>query len=477
MVELYQMKKTAFTLFIILFILINSPFFFMSTFQKNLEKKHKDIQQNDMLEKITDDFQNYAENYLYKQEQNSQDLEKIISKKNYLKYEEPTFEIINNTLIDIFTIIEDGKLYKIKKTSKFLDSIFIAAPIVIEVSNRYDKSKNPITVINQPPFEYIAEKFSTLDYNNVTFKIIPISQPERYNPSIFIVNILVLIISTIICYILTKYLNTNYIYPLKNIKNLLIEIKKGNLDIQISNNEKEKSIYEIYSTLNSVILELKEKRSLQESYIQGLAHDLRAPALAQDRALTILDSQFKNNELISALKNNQETYINFINLIIEAYNTEQISIKKQKIILKEIIKNIETVFKTLLTEKNITIKNDFYDNFWIYADLTAITRVLMNLISNAIEHLDNNKTILIKAFNENEKTFILIEDNGFGIEKDFIKYIFEKNSSLHKTGQKAVRGLGLSICKDLMEKQNGKITVESEVGKYTRFILEMQREK
>lgn len=470
------MKKTALKLFLILFILINLPIVLISVFQKQTESKHKNFEQEVMLEKIKNDFQHYADNYLSKQEKNFQNSQKIISKENILKYEEPTFEIINSSLIDVFTTYENGKIYKIKKLSKFLDGIFMPAPVVIEVVDKNDRSENPIDVINEPPFEYLSEKYIELDYNGAIFKIIPIVEPERCNPPIYIINLLVLIISVSICFILTKYLNKNYIYPLQNIKKLLTEIKKGNLDIKIFNNEKEKAIYDIYYTLNGVVEELKEKKTLQEFYIQGLAHDLRSPALAQDRALTILEAQFKDNELISALKNNQETYINFINLILEAYNTQKVSINKQKVILRDIIKNIEIVIRELLKEKNIAIKYDFCEEFWIYADYAAITRVLLNLISNAIENLDNDKTITIKGFYKDKKSLIIIEDNGFGIEADFIKYIFEKNSSLHKTGQKAVRGLGLSICKDLIEKQNGKITVESEVGKYTRFILEIQNE-
>lgn len=470
------MKKTAIKLFIILFILINLPFFAMSIFQKNMEIKHQAIEQDFMLEKIKNDFQRHANNYLFQQEENFQQSDKIISKKTNSQQESPNFEIINNRLVDVFTTDEKGKIYKIKKESKFLDGLFMPAPVVIEVSDLNSAEDFPIAVINAPPFEYFSDKYSSIEYGNVLFKIIPITEPERYNPSTLVLNLSVLIVSIIICWLLTNFLNKNYIYPLKNIKNLLTEVKKGNLNIKIFNNEKEKAVYDLYYTLNDVVNELKEKKSLQDFYIQGLAHDLRAPALAQDRALSILDTQFKDNELVTALKNNQETYINFINLILEAYNTQQQQINKQKIVLKGIVKNIEIIVQTLLKEKNITIKTDFCEEFWLYADYTAITRVLMNLISNAIEHLDNDKTITIRGFYENDKTIVIVEDNGYGIEPDFIKYIFEKNSSLHKTGQKAVRGLGLSICKDLMEKQNGKISVESEVDKYTRFILEIENE-
>ena len=97
----------------------------------------------------------------------------------------------------------------------------------------------------------------------------------------------------------------------------------------------------------------------------------------------------------------------------------------------------------------------------------------MNLISNSIENIENNKTISIKGINGRSKTKIIIEDNGAGIDEETIKHIFEKYSSSNKYKKKIVSGLGLYIVKDLITQNGGTINIESELNKFTRFMIEL----
>ena len=102
-----------------------------------------------------------------------------------------------------------------------------------------------------------------------------------------------------------------------------------------------------------------------------------------------------------------------------------------------------------------------------------MTRILTNLIANSIENIENNKTITIKLKDENY-TKIIIEDNGKGIDQQTIQTIFDRYSSNSKT--KVVSGLGLNIVKELVEKNDGKISIESELNQFTKFEITLNKE-
>ena len=125
----------------------------------------------------------------------------------------------------------------------------------------------------------------------------------------------------------------------------------------------------------------------------------------------------------------------------------------------------------LAKEKNIIIKNNIHNDFQIYADFISINRILANLISNSIEHLEQNKIITISSQKFQNFSKIIIEDNGKGIKKEDLNEIFEKYKSNNKSSKKIISGLGLYIVKELVEKNSGTITVESKENEYTKFEI------
>ena len=113
------------------------------------------------------------------------------------------------------------------------------------------------------------------------------------------------------------------------------------------------------------------------------------------------------------------------------------------------------------------------ENFIIKANKTAFTYVIFNLLKNALYYLNSypNQYVKIyfkKGLSESDFNQVIVEDNGPGIPADKIKNLFEP---FYTSGKKEGTGLGLDFCKKTMESFGGKIECESEVGKFTRFIL------
>ena len=303
----------------------------------------------------------------------------------------------------------------------------------------------------------------------------PMPQENQEQPPLTIPLLFILGISSVFILCFLRYIDKSFVTPLNLIQKNLKEIKDGKLETKFENKSESEAIKETFNTLNDMVNGLKEKEKLQSNFIQTIAHDLRAPIVAQERAISILQDEFNNHELLEGMMANNETYLKMINLILEAYNEKKINIEKTDIYLHKIVNSIIQELKPMADKKNITIKNRINTDLIVYADFISINRIMMNLISNSIENIENDKTIIIKGINGNNKTRIVIEDNGAGIDEETIKHIFEKYSSSNKSRKKLVSGLGLYIVKDLVTQNDGTIYIESELNKYTRFIIELPR--
>ena len=116
-----------------------------------------------------------------------------------------------------------------------------------------------------------------------------------------------------------------------------------------------------------------------------------------------------------------------------------------------------------MVDKEITVR----------ADKDMLNTILRNLISNAIKFSFNNTSIYVRHFDEKEVDRISVEDEGIGISNDDIDKLFRLDVSTKLVGfsESKGSGLGLVLCKELIEKQGGKIWVESKLNKGTKFFF------
>ena len=173
-----------------------------------------------------------------------------------------------------------------------------------------------------------------------------------------------------------------------------------------------------------------------------------------------------------------------INLILEVYSDKAVKIEKMNFNLYDLAETVIHVLKPSADSKKIKIINSIDRKMTICADYISVNRIITNLVANAVENIDVNCSIEIKAYknkvynylDKNYKNSVLIiEDNGKGIKKENIQHIFEKYSSNNSRTNKIISGLGLYIVKNLVEQNGGNIKVESEENQYTRFIIEIPK--
>ena len=359
-----------------------------------------------------------------------------------------------------------------------LKKSFLSPPIPDNVRN---------TGIPTDPYNLYRIK-KILDKNGdavATFLLKTTIQTKHIGPLKFLENSFGLIIffgAMALSLLIALYINRNFITPLMVLSEASKEVMKGNLDTHVSTNIKYAQILSTFDNFNAMVKGLKEKEKLRNSFITSLTHDLRTPLIAQERCLTFISQKFKQMkleeeyDLAKSLEKNNKHLLRMVNIILESYqfDSQNQQLSFSSINISKIVDDCLEKLKPLLIDKNLEVTNSIPQNLpEITADAIALRRVFINLISNAVENLSQNDKIKINAVLSDSNLNITVEDNGPGIAKDDMEHIFEQYYTGKSIDRKLGSGLGLYVCKKLIELHNGEINVKSEVGKYTKFNIQL----
>ena len=329
-------------------------------------------------------------------------------------------------------------------------------------------------------------------------KDIAIMQNQNLYGNFIILSVVVFLLFLTTIIVLLVQNNKKQERQIAKITKYIEEINNGNytLDIQ-ENNEDELSI--LKNELYKITVMLKEqaenstkdKLQLKKS-LEDISHQLKTPLTS----ITImLDNLLDNQNMDFVTRNDflKSIYreITNINFFIQALlklskfdaNTIKFNSNKTRIqdIVKEAKQNVETLCDLKNVEINIEqekeINNDKEKTNWlnvteynIICDFKWQVEAVTNILKNCVEHSNSNSKIYIKIYNNNVFSEITIKDNGSGIDAKDLKHIFERFYKGKNSSKESV-GIGLSLAKTIIEKDNGYITVESEIGKGTTFHI------
>ena len=225
--------------------------------------------------------------------------------------------------------------------------------------------------------------------------------------------------------------------------------------------------------------ELKELNASKDKFFSIIAHDLRNPfiTLLGFTEMMIEDYEdFSDEEKIGYLKEMEKTSRSSYELLDNLLQwsrsqTGRIKYDPQKINFNTLLnKNVDLICKNS-EMKDISIKVETDDPLYILADEDMITTVVRNLLTNALKFTERGGEIRIGAKEEDGYYCMYVADNGIGMSQDKVENIFlmdNINTSDGTEGEKG-SGLGLVLCKEFIEKHQGKMWIESKEGKGTTF--------
>ncbi len=297
---------------------------------------------------------------------------------------------------------------------------------------------------------------------------------------------LLIITSLIFLIIIIIYEGQNLIYNLKikkeikTINSYLQEIIKGSYELNIADyNEDELSIlkndiYKVTIKLKELSLYEKNEQLYLMNTLEDISHQLKTPLTAlmvtndilKSTDLTVPERQtFLNKETKELEK--MEWLITTL-LKYSKLDSGTVKLKLEKIKAQKIIDDVLNSLSIPLELKEINIiTNDL--NFSLNCDVNWTKEAFINIIKNAIEHLEPKGTITIKGENNPLYKAISIKDSGCGIAKQDLKNIFKRFYSTNNS--KNSIGIGLNMAKLIIEKENGKIEVTSKEGEFTEFKI------
>ena len=303
-----------------------------------------------------------------------------------------------------------------------------------------------------------------------------------------IMNLSIILIFSIIIIIVFVLYNKRQKNKIKEITNYIEQINNKNyaLDIQ-DNNEDELSV--LKNELYKITVMLKEqaensakdKINLKNS-LEDISHQLKTPLTSITIMLdNILDSPDMDlqtrNEFIKDIYR-EIANIKFLVqnlLILSKFDANTITFNEKEEKLEDIIEEAKQNVASICDLKNIQIILEGKEDAKTTCDLKWQVEALTNILKNCAEHSNNNTKINVLYSENNMYSEIVIKDEGSGIDQKDLKHIFERFYK-GKNSDKDSIGIGLSLAKTIIEKDNGFITVDSELGKGTTFYIKYRKQ-
>lgn len=277
--------------------------------------------------------------------------------------------------------------------------------------------------------------------------------------------------------IISIFLSRSLTNPLILIRDSAVEIQKGNLNSRSKVDTNTREIVELSQSINHLAETLSDQEDIRRRYASDISHELRTPITTLKSHLeAILDGVWDNNEEhLKILLMEVHRLAGLVDDLKTSFSSEEykLNLNKSKFNMSKEVHNIIDTFKPIYIKGGYSLSSSIEKAIIINMDLDKLKQIIYNLLSNSIKYLNENGRISINLRAENNNAILIIEDNGIGIKKEDLPYIFDRfyRSDSSRNRSTGGTGLGLSIVKTFVEAHNGKITIDSIYGEGTNIRI------
>ena len=215
---------------------------------------------------------------------------------------------------------------------------------------------------------------------------------------------------------------------------------------------------------------------MKSLFLANMSHEIRTPLNAIEgfaRVMAETDSAEDRMKYMEIVESNNSRVLALINEILDLSRVEagEITINKSMTDLSELCKNIQLIFKFRCSENVRLSWSNPTMNVTLNTDANRLTQIFSNLISNALKHTTQGSiTYGYRLINDGQEVEFFVTDTGSGIAEEDLKHIFTTYMSRDAENQNGY-GLGLALCKIIIEKMGGSINVSSKVGQGSTFTF------
>lgn len=266
---------------------------------------------------------------------------------------------------------------------------------------------------------------------------------------------------------------------LMNDKANIFSKNKTENNLRLRLNEMEEMNGQLQTRVQQDACKLNEVVERNAKFLSIIAHDLRNPFNSIIGILDILGhniDDYSKDEIGNLIHIASNSAVNTYNLLENllswsASQNKEKSFNPVKINLNELIINALEVFNPSATQKQLTLEHSINPDLHVTADFQMVETILRNLVSNAIKYSNPGGVIFISATEKKQFVEIEVADNGVGMSLHTKKKLFKMDEfqSTLGTNNEPGTGLGLLFCKEFVEMHGGKIWIESEYGRGSKF--------
>ena len=354
--------------------------------------------------------------------------------------------------------------------------------LIDEIMEKYPETDEQelIRIINSENQEQKDEVLSKYGYtNNISY----IKELENSMNTSIRINIAIIVLLGVIAIIVALIYTNKRDKSLRSINKYLDKVNNGNYELKIEDNgedEISRLRNELYKTTillrESAENSEKEKTNLSNS-LADISHQLKTPLTSIRIMLDNIEEnpnmdEKTRNEFIEEISRQIDWISSLVISLLKLakFDAGAIIMQDTQINVKKLIDNVINNLAIMIDIKNIKIEEKIDEDVILRADYNWQLEALTNIIKNCIEHSKEDSKIKIEVENNSIFVKIKITDEGEGIAKEDLSHIFERFYKSKQASENSI-GIGLSLAKTIIEKENGYIKVDSELGKGTTFEI------
>lgn len=333
----------------------------------------------------------------------------------------------------------------------------------------YNEDKYPLTIDNVDRGTIIIGYFGTSYLSTASLSFI-----STLNRSFMISAMAALIFGIIISLIISKQISK----PLAKITETANEMRNGNLNVRAMVSSNTKEIAELSNSINYLAETLKSQEMLRKRLTSDMAHELRTPLTTLKTHIeAFIDGIWQpTSDRFEVFYEEIERLTKMVDNLRDLSKLEQtnISLNKSKVNLSSELERIVDTYRPLYIKENYKLTSAIEPDIKAIIDIDKFKQIMNNLISNSYKYLKPMGKVSVILKKENQNVVIKVIDNGIGIPKKDIPYIFERfyRSDLSRNKNTGGSGIGLTITKAFVEAHGGRIYLESKIDEGTTFTVE-----
>jgi heavy metal sensor kinase len=276
------------------------------------------------------------------------------------------------------------------------------------------------------------------------------------------------------------WLSAHAFKPIDRLTRTAQRIKDGDLKQRVPVPLAHDEVQRLALTLNEMLDSLDRALTRQRRFVSDASHELRTPVAAIrsmiDVALLEPMEQEKYTAVLRTVNTEAERLGHLVSDLLALARTDegQARLEKEEVRLDVLIDAVAANAESLASEKNITLHVQASKSVTALGDEARLIQMTMNLLDNAITYTPAGGSVTLSTNLENGKARLSVQDTGVGIAAEHLPHVFERFYRVdpaHARTERNNSGLGLSIAEWVVRAHNGSITIDSQPGKGSTFIV------